>query len=277
MLTTSGEGLWALQVLTGIETIAPELGLRPILPSVESRQQALAHPIAAELRSAGVVDDGGVVDATVVEWLTVLARREVALVIHLLRPDGDAPARVVIARFARWWVVLERSGELIRISGAGTAGTEAAATAVLAAQLRRLCGSLPAAPLRPVTLDARAFHTAVADQQSLRAFLVSQRLDVDQVQTIMLAVDLAHSAQASIVAVQTGLPTGRPTRTQVGRSAVTVLDTPQGRIFVEQVVSAGKTWMIVSPGTETDIAAAVNRMLRRLPADQEWHSYRRVV
>ncbi|HET9874892.1 MAG TPA: ESX secretion-associated protein EspG, partial [Mycobacterium sp.] len=66
MLTTTVDGLWALQVLTGIETLAPELGLRTILPSVETKQLALASPIAAELRSAGVIDDSGVVDPTVV-------------------------------------------------------------------------------------------------------------------------------------------------------------------------------------------------------------------
>ncbi|HOB50942.1 MAG TPA: ESX secretion-associated protein EspG, partial [Mycobacterium sp.] len=35
MLTTSIDGLWVLQVLTGIEVVAPELGLRPHLPSIE--------------------------------------------------------------------------------------------------------------------------------------------------------------------------------------------------------------------------------------------------
>ena len=36
MLTTTIDGLWVLQVLTGIEVLAPEMGLRPILPSVET-------------------------------------------------------------------------------------------------------------------------------------------------------------------------------------------------------------------------------------------------
>jgi hypothetical protein len=277
VLTTTVDGLWALQVLTGIETLAPELGLRPILPSVEPKSVALAHPVAAELRSAGVVDDAGVVDAAVVEWLTVLARRDVALVIHVRRPDGDAPARAVLARFAQWWVVMERSAELIRIGGAGTAGVEGAASSVLATQIERLCGSPPAARLRPVTLDAQALREGVTNPETLRAFLVNQRLDADQLQMVMLAADLRRSAQASIVAVQAGVETGRPTRTQVEQTVVTVLDTPQGRLVAEQVQSAGKPWMIIAPGTATNIATAVNRLLRRLPAEQEWYSYRKVV
>jgi hypothetical protein len=277
VLTTTVDGLWALQVLTGIEALAPELGLRPILPSVESKQLALGHPIAAELRSAGVIDDAGVVDAAVVEWLTVLARRDVALVIHVCRPDGDAPARAVIARFAQWWVVMERSVELIRIGGVGTASAEGAASSVLIAQIERLCGTLPAAPLRPVTLDARALQERVTNPETLRAFLLNQRLDADQMQTIMLATDLGRSAQSSIAAVQTGVETVRPTRTRVEQSAVTLLDTPVVRLVAEQVPSGGKPWMIIAPGTAGNIATAVNRMLRRLPADQEWYSYRKVV
>lgn len=275
MLTTTVDGLWALQVLTGIEAIAPELGLRPILPSVESRQQALVHPIAATLAAAGVIDDAGVVDAAVVEWLTVLARREIALVAHVLRADGDAPARAVLARFARWWVVLERSAEVVRLGGAGTADTEDTAVAVVAGQLDRLCGRLPPAALRPVTLDAAAFQAAVTDQRSLREYLLAQRLDGDQMQTIVAAADPRRSMQVSIAAIQTGLPAGRPTR--VGQSAVTIFDTPAGRIFAEQVSRAGKRWMIISPGTHADIIAAINRMLRLLPAEQDWYSYRRVV
>ena len=52
VLTTTLDGLWVLQVLSGIESLAPELGLRPVLPSAEPRESALAHPIAAELQAA---------------------------------------------------------------------------------------------------------------------------------------------------------------------------------------------------------------------------------
>ena len=41
MLTTTVDGLWVLQVLSGIEVMAPELGLRPHLPSVESAESML--------------------------------------------------------------------------------------------------------------------------------------------------------------------------------------------------------------------------------------------
>src|ERR1700710_2249003 len=94
VLTTTLDGLWALQVLTGIETVAPELGLRPHLPSVEPKRLALGHPITAELRDVGVLDESGSVDGAVVEWLTVLSRRDIALFIQIRTPRGHDPARV---------------------------------------------------------------------------------------------------------------------------------------------------------------------------------------
>lgn len=278
MLTTTVDGLWVLQVLTGIEVVAPELALRPILPSVETPQMALTHPIVAELRAVGVVDDSGAVDPVVVEWLTVLARRDVALVILVHRPDdGDMPARALLARFAQWWVVLERSHDVIRISAAGTSSAEGAANTVINAQIERLCGTNAPAQLRPVTLDAAAMQAAVTSAETLRAFLATQRLDADQLRLLGVATDPNRSAQASIAALQSGVDTGRPSRTRIEQSVVTIIDTPEGRLVAEHVFTAGHKWMVVAPGTAGNIASAVSELMRRLPANHEWHSYRKVV
>jgi EspG family len=278
VLTTSIDGLWALQVLTGIEVVAPELGLRPVLPSVETAHMALAHPIAAELRTAGVIDESGTADSVVVEWLTVLARRDVALLIEVRnRGIGEQPARALLARFAQWWVIMERSEELVRIGGAGTASAEGAANTVLAAQIERLCGTNTPASLRPVTLDADALQSRVTSQESLQAFLVDQPLDADQMRMVTLAADPTRSTQGSIVALQAGVATGKPTRTHVEQSVVTIIDSPEGRLVAEHVTSGGKKWVIIAPGTATNIASAVNQMVRRLPANEEWYSYRKVV
>jgi hypothetical protein len=278
MLTTTIDGLWVLQVLAGIEVLAPELGLRPILPSFETAQKALGHPIAAELRAEGVIDEAGTVDAVVVEWMTVLARRDMALLIHVRNPEtGEQPAMALLARFAQWWVVIERSEELVRIGGAGTASAEGAANAVLFAQIERLCGTNTPAPLRPITLDVDALKSGVNSQDTLKKFLASQQLDADQLRMMMLAADPTRSTQSSIVALQSGVETGRPTRTHIERSVVTIIDSPEGRLVAEHVPSAGKNWMVIAPGTASNIATAVNQMVRRLPANEEWFSYRKVV
>lgn len=277
MLTTTLDGLWALQVLSGIEVLAPELGLRPHLPSVERKHMALQHPVAAELLAAGVIDETGAVDSTVLEWLTVVSRRDIGLIIYFRLPDEDDPPKVLLARFAQWWVAMERSADIVRLSGAGITSSEGSANSALNAQIERLCGSNTAASLRPVTLDAEAMRAAATSLDELRRFCRKQDLEPDQLHMLELAADPARSAQASIVAIQAGVDTGRPTRTFIDQGGVTIIDTPEGRLVVEQVTAAGKQWTIIAPGTKSHIASAINHMVRRLPADREWYSYRKVV
>jgi EspG family len=278
VLTTTIDGLWVLQVLAGIEVLAPELGLRPILPSVETRHMALVHPMAAELRNAGVIDEAGAVDDVVKEWLTVLARRDVALLIHLSTPGREElPTRALLARFAQWWVVLERSEDVVRISGAGTSNTESAANDVINATINRLCGTLDPAPLQPVTVDIDKVMAGVNGQEMLREHLLRERLDGDQLQVLMMAADMRRTARAFIVAIQSGVESGQPGRKYFEESVVTIADTPEGRLIGEHYVADGKRWMIIAPGSSSSIATAVNKMMRRLPASEEWHSYRKVV
>ena len=131
--------------------------------------------------------------------------------------------------------------------------------------------------MRPVTLDVDALLSGVTSQDSLKNFLTTQHMDADQKRILMLAADPSRSTQASIVALQSGVETGQPTRTFVEQSAVTIIDSPEGRLVAEQVPSGGKKWMVVAPGSTTNITAAINNMVRRLPANEEWFSYRKVV
>lgn len=276
MLTTTVDGLWVLQVLTGIEVIAPELGLRPHLPSVEPRQLARAHPIADDLRAHGVIDESGVVDDTVVEWLTVLSRRDTALLVQLRPPASLQTARVLLARYARWWVVMERSASGIRIHGGGTVSAASTAAALISAQIERVCGCRPAAPLRPVTFDTGAMRAEATNPVALRRFLATQHLDADQQQLLTWAADSRRSAQASIVAIQAA-DTAQLTQTHIDGRAVTIIDTPEGRLLAEHVASAGKSWLVVAPGTPPAIESAVKGMLQRLPTGEGWYSHQQVV
>ena len=277
MLTTTLDGLWVLQVLSGTEVLAPELGLRAHLPSVESPHTALAHPAAEELRAAGVIDGAGAVDQTVLEWLTVLSRRDVALLLYVQTPNtGTEPERVLLARFAQWWVSLERFGSQVRLSGAGTASSEQSAGRLIAAQIERLCGQMHSAAMKPVTIEVDELLGTVRDPGSLRTFLLDRRIDSDQIALLTLAADSERSAQASVVAIQSGLASG-PAHRHVGSGAVTIIDTPRGRLLSEHVTRGGRAWMIVGPGSPGNLAAAVLAMMRNLPAHDGWFSYRKVV
>lgn len=238
---------------------------------------ALAHPLAEELRAAGVIDAGGRVDQAVLEWLTVLSRREVGLLLYAQTPAAvTEPVRVLLARFAQWWVSLERYGDLSRISGAGTATTEQAAGALIHDQIERLCGEMAPAAAKPVTIDVGGLLAAVRDRSSLRDFLTDRAYDSDQVGMLLLAADSERSARASLVALQSGIANA-PARSHIAPDAVTIVDTPRGRLLCEQVHRAGRPWLIVGPGSAASIRAAVQTMMRRLPAQEDWYSHRKAV
>lgn len=282
MLTTTLDGLWVLQAVTGIETLCPELGLRPLLPRLDTAERALRHPIAEELTEIGVLDGQGEVDPMVREWLTVIMRRDIALMLNLNfpgRPYGDPQhmTRVSISRFASWWVVLERHDQEVRLYPAGSATDQAAAGDLLVGQIERLCGVTEAAPLRPVTLDTRELLERVRDQDSLRKYLAAQRLDIDQQQIVTMAADPEVSGQANIVAIQPGAGPEELARMAIGDTAVMISDTPAGRVCVENIDNGGRRYQIVSPGSRADVANAILRLIRRLPAGADWHSHRRVV
>jgi hypothetical protein len=279
VLTTTVDGLWVLQAVTGIEQLCPELRLRPLIPRLETAQYALRHPMAAELRGLSpvpAIDEADEADPMIREWLTVIMRRDLALLVTINMP-GREPTQASICRFASWWVVLERHGDVVRLSPAGTSRDEASASDVLVGQIERLLGVSEAAPLRPVTLDTKEVLAGVRDDVSLRSFLVAQRLEADQVQILTAVADSGRSSQASIVAIQAGAGPEKTARLAIGDAVVAIVDTPAGRVCMEHVDTRGHRYSVFSPATRSDIAGAVGRLIRRLPAGQDWYSYRRVV
>lgn len=282
MLTTTLDGLWVLQAVTGIETLCPELGLRPLLPRLDTAERARCHPIAHELADIGALDGQGEADPMIREWLTVILRRDIALMVNLHYPGQahDAPqhmTRVSISRFASWWVVLERRDNEVRLYPVGTSTDQTSAGELLVGQVERLCGVTEPAPLRPVTLDSKELLEKVRDQDSLRRHLAAQQLDIDQQQLVSMAADPEVSGQANIIAIQPGTGPEQLGRTAIGETTVLICDTPAGRVCVENIDNGGHRYQIVSPGTRADVAAAILRLIARLPAGAGWHSHRRVV
>jgi hypothetical protein len=276
VLTTTIDGLWALQALTGVEQTCPELGLRPLLPRIETAERVSRHPAAADLAAAGALDDHGAPDPMIREWLTVLQRRDLGLLMHIGIPDRE-PIRVSISRFASWWVVLERLGDQVRLYPAGSASDETGASALLVGQIERLCGVADAAALRPVTFDAQDMLASVRDGDSMRRFLMRQRLDGDQFHLLMMAADPRQSAQATIAAIQAGAGSDQTARLGIADTTVTIIDTAAGRVCTEILDKSGHRYQIVKPGSRANIAAAVGRLVRDLPAGDQWFSHRRIV
>jgi EspG family len=276
VLTTTVDGLWVLQAVTGVEQLCPELGLRPLLPKLETPELALRHPVVPELLACGALDEAGHADPMIREWMTVLLRRDLGLLLHINVP-GREPTRAAICRFATWWVVLERHSDLVRLYPAGTAGDEAGAIELVVGQVERLCGVAEAAPLKPVTVETEDLLESVQDAASLKSFLLGQNLDIDQLHIVTMAADPARSASAAIVALQAGAGPDKTARLAIGESAVAIVDTPAGRLCVASMTSGGRRYQVLSPGSRTDIGSAVRRLIGNLPAGDDWYSYRRVV
>ena len=266
MLTTTVDGLWVLQVLSGIEVVAPEIGLRPHLPSVETRPTALRHPVAEELRRASVITESGEVDGPVLEWMTVLSRRDRALLMCTTSTANNANQdKILLAGYYGWWVALERWGSLVRLSGVGTATTEQAAWQLISAQTERFCGRQAPAAFRPVTVDVDDMLSSVDDRKSLLSFLSRQKFDADQAATLVRAADHTVSRQLTVVAVTTAT-SGTARTSRIGEDVVAIIDTPDGRLACEHVQRDGKTWMVITPGTASHVASAVTRLILGVPA-----------
>lgn len=276
MLTTTLDGLWALQVLSGYEVLAPELGLRPYLPSAESKSDAMSHAVARDLAEAGVIDADGIVDDVALQWLSVLSGREVGLLIRIQIPTTTDIERILLARRSTCWVALRRYRSMVQVYGLGTAATESSAGELIKSLIDQVCGDSQPAQLRPATLDVAELLAVVQCPESLRNELIRQGLDRAQLRTVTSAADSQTSAHACVVAVQSRFP-GETAGSLVAPVGFSIIDTPQGRLVSEGVEKDGKHWMIVSPGSSNSIASAVRAVMRRLPAGEAWHESRKVL
>ena len=264
MLTTTLDGLWVLQVLTGLESLAPELGLRPYLPHAETRELAVRHPVADDLRSARVIGEDGGVDPIVVEWLTVLARREVSLLLYRHDQKSGIAERLLLARFAHWWVSIGRCGSAVEISDAGMSAAPDSTSLLIQTWIEKACGRMYPACLQPVTLCCDTLLDTVRLTGSPRAAFSGRNVDADQAAILGLASDSERSTHACVVAIHSPAGSG-PARSIIDCNAVTIIDTPRGRLLSERICENGKTWVVIGPGSGQPVTNAVMRMITRPP------------
>lgn len=274
-LTTTLDGLWALQVFAGIERVCPELGLRPHDRRSETPRLASSLDVVSELINEKAITahgDGFVVDKPIVNWLTVLSRREVALMVLIQQPGGntDLPERVVLARRGQWWVSMAiYRGTTVAIKPMGIATTHADAAALIRRELDAICGVHEPAKFRPLTV-ATAGLRGCKHERDVERLVIAAGADVDQLRAGLALSKSGLSAQASICAFQQGQKTV-PT---VSNFFVTIADTEQGRMMVKNIISGGQQWTILAPGASGNINSAVIELLKTLPANEDWYNTR---
>lgn len=274
-LTTTLDGLWALQVFAGIERVCPELGLRPHDRRCETARLASSLDVVSELVNEKAITahgDGFLVDKPIVNWLTVLSRREVALMVLIQQPGGntDLPERVVLARRGQWWVSMAiYSNAAVAIKPMGIATTHADAATLIRRELDAICGVHEPAKFRPITVATTGLR-ACKHERDVERLVIAAGADIDQLRAGLALSRSGHSAQASICAFQQGQNTV-PT---VSNFFVTIADTDLGRMMVKNVVSGGQQWTILAPGVSAYINSAVIELLKSLPANEDWYNTR---
>lgn len=276
--TATLDGLWAIQVVAGIERVCPELGLRPHDPRTETVQLAQSVPVFGELVEQGAVvetADGWHVDKPIFEWLTVLSRREVALIVLMQQPgeSRDLPLRVALSRFGRWWVSMSLfDNHTVRIRPMGTARTNEDAASLIVRELENLCGTAePASSFEPIVVASDRL-LACRSVEAVQKMMLSEGASADQLRAGLTLSSADECATASIVALQQG----QKLEPVVTDHFVTVADTADGRMVIKNVDRSGKRWTVLAPGAPRVIRSALSELLATLPAGEEWHNARNV-
>ncbi|GFG83233.1 ESX secretion-associated protein EspG [Mycobacterium paragordonae] len=273
MLATTLDGLWALQVFTGIEALCPELGLRPHLPRAELERPAMAmrHPAVSELVNCGAVTLGGggpTVDRPIVEALTVISRREVAVMMLIHHPDADVlPQRVALSRFGQWWVSLARFGDdTVLIRPMGTATSREAAAVLIAREIEAVCGVNKIASFEPMTVATERLLALTSAPEGLERVLREEGASADQMRAGLALANAGRSAQCSVVGLQS--TQAAPVVTD---HVVTVGDTECGRVMVKNLRRQGQRWSVLAPGATHHINTAIVELLSSLPSGNDWY------
>lgn len=278
MLTTSVDGVWALQVFTGIETLCPQMKLRPHFPQADTEKPAVAmrHPVFEELQAQGavIIDDDGTpkVDDYVHQWLNVISRRDMGLVILITQPEGgELPERVMFSRFRQWWVSMAiYDNGAVSIKPMGTAMSQESAAALVTRELLMIVqAGDPATSFEPLTVPTDSLRALKENPGGMERLLIDQGATVEQLRAGLILADARKSAQCSIVALQSG-----QSAPAITDSVVTIGDTPEGRMMVKIVTRNHRRWSVLSPATESLITAAIVEVLNSLPSGEDWFSVR---
>lgn len=276
--TATLDGLWAIQVVAGVERVCPELGLRPHDPRSETVEVARTLPVFGELIEQGAVFDtvdGWQVDKPIFEWLTVLSRREVALIVLMHQPgdSSDLPVRVVLARFGRWWVSMSLyDNHTVRIRPMGTARTNDDAAGLVFREIENLCGAAESASsFEPIVVSTERLR-ACRSVDAVKKMMINEGASADQLRAGMMLSSADECAMASIVALQQG----QKLEPEVTDHVVTLADTADGRMVIKNIDRGGKRWTVLAPGATRVITSALAELLATLPAGEEWHNARNV-
>jgi len=292
-VTVNLDGLWLLQAMLGIRTLAPELRARPY-GAARSDEWIPNHPGVEVLRAAGVVDSTGRVVDTVAERLTVLAAPDVEVAVVVSRgPMNWTPLmdladpstyravraeqlRIVLARRNNRWVSAARAGDEVTIDDVVGGGADWLRSLVLGV----LDAVHPCEPSRMAALNVPLDEilTAAAERVATDADAPGRdaRLRALGVKGAALS-ELAAVIDEPLVEAVVYARAYVDAETRLGVSALNLRDTDAGRVALYRMAplrGSNQEWMTIAPATGPQVEQGIRTVLSSVNINS-WENHRR--
>ncbi|OPX07359.1 ESX secretion-associated protein EspG [Mycobacterium sp. AT1] len=294
-VTVNLHGMWMLQAMLDISTVAPELSTVPYGAPRDSTWFS-GDPRIEQLQDAGVVGADGHVIPEVAARMQVLASPDVEVAILIARgpiswkgridvtdpttwrrdiPDNQL--QIVLARRDGRWVSAARAGEDITIDDVSVDGGSAAWLAeVLVEQLNALH---PVGPSRIAAMNLPYEDMLTAAAQRAEAPEEPQRdlplrtLGIPASAVSELGVLLDEPVIEAVLYARAFSDARRINST----TSIDIRDTESGRVTLYQMLAArGSTqdWMVVAPGSAGQILQGIQTVLSSVNV-RDWESHQR--
>jgi EspG family len=294
-VTVNVDGLWLLQALLGIPTVAPELNGLPY-GAAPSNDWIDEHPGMDILRDEGLVDADARVAPALEKRMRVLSTPDVEVAVLVSRGamdwtpllDLEDPStwlaireeqlRVVLARRDDHWVSAVRAGEEITIDDVNADGGGAdwlRATALGILDGLNFCEPSTMAPMTLPFEDVAAAakeRTELPEGPTRDAPL--RALGVSGPALAQLARLLADPVLEAVLYARAY----SDAKVHYSATVMNFRDTDGGRVVSYQMTAVrGSTqaWMSFAPATLPAVDQAVRAVLNSLPIDR-WESHRRM-
>ncbi|MCG7594745.1 ESX secretion-associated protein EspG [Mycobacterium sp. PSTR-4-N] len=294
-VTVNLHGMWMLQAMLDIATVAPELSAVPYGAPRESTWIS-GDPRIEQLQAAGVVGQDGHVITQVAARMRVLAAPDVEVAILIARGalswkgriDVNDPAtwrrdipdnqlQIVLARRDGRWVSAARAGDDITIDDVRFDGGSAAwLRDVLVEQLNAV-HPVEASRIEPMNLPYEDIVSAAAQRADAgddpQRELPLRALGIPPAALAELGALLDEPVVETVVYARVHTDA----RSNTSATALNIRDTDAGRVVLYQMLAPrGSTqdWMVIAPGSPGQILQGIQAVLSSVNA-RDWENHER--
>ena len=293
-VTVNLEGMWLLQALLGIPTLAPELRAVPY-GAARTDEWLDSHPGVDVLREEGLVDNGRHVVDVLAGRLAVLAVPDVEVAVLMShgpmnwmpldnlddpstwRAVRDEQLRVVLARRDGRWVSAVRAGTEITIDDVAGGGAEWLGQMVMGL----LDGLHPCEPSRMAALNVPMEE--IVDIATARA---GSGADAPNRDAPLRALGVRGAALSELAAVideplvEAVFYARAYVDTEIRHSvsALNLRDTDAGRLAMYRLAAmrgSAQAWMTIAPATIAQVEQGVRAVLSSVDV-ATWDTHRRM-